>query len=94
MKIIALLASLGLAAFIASQLYRLNVQRSELQEKADKISAKVEALQRENEKLAVDIEYFSRSENLLKELKELFNYRKPGEKLIIIVPKKSEKPAP
>jgi len=33
-----------------------------------------------------DIEYFSNPKNLAKELKSKFNYKNPGEKLIIVVP--------
>ncbi|MEK9154693.1 MAG: septum formation initiator family protein [Patescibacteria group bacterium] len=50
------------------------------------LSAKAQFLTEENEKLGSEIEYFSRPENLEKELRSKFNYKKPGEKMIIVVP--------
>jgi len=68
------------------QIYSLYSQRLGLLGKADKVSAAHAALKAENEKLIADMDYFSKEANLLKEFKSLFNYRSPGEKMIIIVP--------
>lgn len=47
---------------------------------------KAEALAKENEDLQAQIEYYSKPENLEKELKSKFNYKKSEEKMMIIVP--------
>ncbi|PIR44300.1 hypothetical protein COV23_00415 [Candidatus Wolfebacteria bacterium CG10_big_fil_rev_8_21_14_0_10_31_9] len=47
---------------------------------------KAEALAKENEDLQAQIEYYSKPENLEKELKAKFNYKKAEEKMMIIVP--------
>ena len=47
-------------------------------------------LKNENAGLQADLIYFSESENLEKELRSRLNYKKSGEKLIIVVPPKSE----
>jgi len=41
-------------------------------------------LQSDNAKLKADLQYFAEPENLAKELKAKFDYKKPGEKLIKI----------
>ena len=86
MRIIISLAILALVVLIGFQLYRLNRQRIQLSERFSSISEQAELLEAENARLTADIEYFSDAKNLIKELKALFNYRKPGEKLFIIVP--------
>ena len=50
------------------------------------LSKKLETFQQENERLKAEIQYFSIPENLEKELRTKFNYRKPNEKMMIIVP--------
>lgn len=44
----------------------------------------------DSEKLKADLEYFLKPSNLEKELRSRFNYRKPDEKLIIIVPESQQ----
>lgn len=75
---------LGMAGF---QLYRLYNQKNELTAKLDSIEAEINKLTSENQDLQADILYFSDPENLAKDLKSKFDYKRPGEKLIIIVPK-------
>ena len=87
MKLIVSFVILVLVVLIGTQLYRLNNQRVELENRAEHVDSEVAALKSENQKLIADIEYFSNFQNLVKEFKTLFNYRNPGEKLIIIVPK-------
>jgi len=86
MRIVAFLVILILVVFFGFQVYRLNSQRLELDARASQADEQVRALEAENERLTADIEYFSDIRNLVKELKGLFNYRKPGEKLFIIIP--------
>jgi cell division protein FtsB len=47
-------------------------------------------LEKENEETDKEIKYFSNPDNLLKELRSKFNYRFPGEKFIIVVPKENQ----
>lgn len=44
-------------------------------------------LEEEHQKMQREVRYFSRVENLIKELRSRFNYRFPGETLIIVAPK-------
>jgi hypothetical protein len=51
--------------------------------------SEAQALARENERIEDDLDYYANTENLMKEFRSLFNYRKPGEELHIIVPRRS-----
>ena len=68
------------------QAYRLYTQKQELAVKSLKIGQQINFLEDENANLASDIEHFSDTRNLLKELQALFNYKRPDEKLFIVVP--------
>ncbi len=72
------------------QVYHLWVQHVELKSRVAKVSVQVDALERENTSLAAELEYFANPANLLKEFKKLFNYKEPGEKLYIVVPKEAQ----
>jgi cell division protein FtsL len=47
---------------------------------------KMEALSRENAELQSQIDYVSRKENMEKELRAKFNYKRPDERVMIITP--------
>ena len=87
MKFFLILFLLVVLAVSGLQVYRLFTQRAELSREINKIQAQASVLEVENEMLIKDINYFSRDENLAKELKSKFNYRAPDEKLIILVPR-------
>lgn len=70
-----------------AQLYFLN---GRLKVEFSLLSEKVENLKKENSLLQADLEYFKEPANLEKELRNRFNYKSPGEKMIIVVPPKSE----
>ncbi len=67
------------------QLYRYN---GELRENLSFLNGKFSQFTKDNSELRSDLEYFSEPENLEKELRSRFNYKNPGEKLIIVVPQK------
>ena len=70
------------------QLYQLYLQNKELRENFSALEDRVNGFNEENFRLQADLEYFSEPENLEKEIRSRFNYKKPGEKLIILVPPK------
>ena len=81
-------ASMLLLAVIGVQAYRLSSQKAELQGRATKLEAEAAVLERENEAIEADLEYYANIENLMKEFRSLFNYRLPEEEIHIIVPKR------
>ncbi len=82
---IVFLLILILAGF-SVELYLMVKERSQLVEKIGGLNNRLEALVKENINLRSEIEYFSHPENLEKELRSRFNYKKPDEKMLIIVP--------
>ena len=70
------------------QLYQLFSYHRELRFSASASDKKLQSFKQENFQLQADLEYFQEPENLVKELRSRFNYKKPGEKLIIVVPPK------
>jgi len=72
------------------QLYQLYSEYRELNNEHLIIDGEWSVLQKEQASLKADLDYFSESENLEKELRGRYNYKEPGEKLIIVVPTKEE----
>ncbi|MCL4406038.1 MAG: hypothetical protein M1586_01745 [Patescibacteria group bacterium] len=56
----------------------------------NELKVKAEGLRAENKELEAEVGYLSIPENLLKALRERFNYKFPGERSIIVVPKQGE----
>jgi len=86
MRLLKILIIAGLIGFAAWGGYDLERQNRRLEIKLNNLKIGSELLEKENRILEEDINYFSYADNLIKELKSLFNYRQPGEKMIIIVP--------
>jgi hypothetical protein len=47
---------------------------------------KLQAVQREHEALSRDADYYGNTANIEKELRGKFNYKSPGETMMVIVP--------
>lgn len=88
MKKLFSLAMLVILVLLSLQLYRLYKQRLEISRKLMDTENKLEEITKENGNLQADIEYFAKPENLAKELKSKYDYKRPGEKVTIIVPKR------
>jgi len=71
---------------ILTQIYLILKERYELKKELAGLNERLNLLVKENQTLKSEIEYFSNPENLEKELRSKFNYREPGEEMIIIVP--------
>lgn len=89
MSFLKISALIIVIAFLGWGLFNLDRQNRRLESKVDNLNANAETLEKENRTLKENIDYFGHPENLIKELKSLFNYRQPGEKLMIIIPKKN-----
>ncbi|MEK7590472.1 MAG: hypothetical protein AAB454_02050 [Patescibacteria group bacterium] len=84
-KIITIILS-GLFIVVVIQVYNLVREKIELKDKLSAVMTEAGKLETENGALLGDIEYFGNPKNLAKEIKAKFNYKNPGEKLIIVVP--------
>lgn len=87
MKRVAIIVLAIMLTLLGVQVYSLNSKRASLKGGLSKINGQIEMLEQENENLKSDLAYFSDTQNLIKELKSKFNYKRPGEKLIIVAPK-------
>ena len=86
MKALIYLVLLAVISLLSFQIYSLNKQRISLKNDLDKITKELTPLNEENKELIAEINYLENPDNLEKELRSRFNYVKPGEKLIIVVP--------
>ena len=76
--------AVAILGVMSVQLFRIIVDDDRVGANLDKARTEAQALKLENEQLQSDINYFSKPENLIKEFKAKFDYKKPGEKLIKI----------
>lgn len=90
MRVFVSIAFIIVFLAVGFQLYRVNAERVKFGHQAAATEKERADLERENEALRADIRYFGETRNLLKEFRSLFNYRAPGEKLIIVVPPEAE----
>ncbi len=84
MRLLLAVAALALFGFLSVQLFNLQRDNRELGARLESANIEIGELELENAKLQADIGYFADPENLAKELKARFDYKKPGEKLIKI----------
>lgn len=82
--VIIILGIILAAVFV--QMYFIFKERNRLSADLGNLNNRLQALTKENADLQSEIEYFSHPENLEKELREKFNYKQSGEKMIIVVP--------
>ena len=90
MKRIITIVLLLILSVLLYQVYQLYRYQGGLQKVFSDLSLRVAALRTESLNLQADLNYFKEPENLEKELRAKFNYKNPGEKLIIVVPPKTE----
>ena len=84
MKMVVWGIAVAILGVMSAQLFRIIVDDDRVGANLDKARTEAQALKLENEQLQSDINYFSKPENLIKEFKAKFDYKKPGEKLIKI----------
>ncbi len=77
----------GIAGFLTLGFFNLSAKKDELDKEIQKLIVDLNDLKKENAFLSSSLEYFKEPKNLLKELKSQFNYIESGEKLIIVVPR-------
>jgi cell division protein FtsB len=85
-KIVIIAALLLFVGLVIYEVAEFSHMRVALQSEFQATETKLEAAKNENAELSQELEYYSRPENLEKELRARFNYKKPGESMIIVVP--------
>ena len=85
-RLLKILIIVGLIGFAAWGGYNLERQNRQLKIKFNNLKTDSEILEKENQALNEDINYFGYADNLIKMFKSLFNYHQPDEKMMIIIP--------
>ncbi len=76
--------------FVGSQIHGIAIDYTDLVAKISVARTEAERIMGENEKLTERIQYLSKPENLIQEIKRKFNFRLPDERTIIVAPPKQE----
>lgn len=81
------------AAFliIANEGYGVYSEYRETESRRQALASEVEAIIAENNRLQKNLDSFSDPSVVIKELKTRFNYKLPGERVIIVAPKEKER---
>ncbi|MEK9179961.1 MAG: septum formation initiator family protein [Patescibacteria group bacterium] len=87
MKLISVIVLVGILVLLGTQIYSFWGRRSELKAEFGELQAKLDRSQADNAKFQAELDYYLNPANLEKELRARFNYKRPGEKLLIIVPR-------
>lgn len=87
MRIAAIIILTGIFGIFAFEVYTFLGKNGGLSEQYETVRAKLFAAKEESEKLKSDFAYFLQPGNLEKEFRARFNYKKNGEKMMIIVPR-------
>ena len=86
---LAVLAILGiLVVFLGVEVWYFSTQIRVRSGTATELRAELESVLDDRAELEADRDYYSDDENLEKELRGRFNYRAPGESMIILVPER------
>jgi cell division protein FtsB len=85
-RIVSIIILAMILTAVLIQVFLIFKERNQLKNKIDDLSGRLGVLLKENDELRKEIDYLSWPENLEKELRARFNYKKPGEKMMIIVP--------
>ena len=75
--------------FVGVRLYQFFGQEQSLNQNLSDIETRLTAAKLQEADLAAETQYLSNPANLEKEFRASFNYKKPGETMIIIVPNQS-----
>jgi len=89
LKIIGAVLLFILIIFIGTRIYGFAVQEGQLGGDLADIEARLTKAQTDAENLQAESAYLANPINLEKELRARFNYKKPGETMIIIVPQQA-----
>lgn len=78
--------------FALWQIYVFHGRRAEARARYEAVARELLDAREDNDRLKAELEYYSKPENLEKELRARFNYRDPGEKTLIFVPSSTSTP--
>ncbi len=72
---------------LGAQIYSFVLQTNKTEKDITELQNKLQQAKEDQNKFTADMNYYLNPENLKKELKGRFNYKEPGEKMLILVNK-------
>ncbi len=85
MRLFIMFILAGLLMFLVGQMWYFYERGEEANRQLKTVEAELEKSKHEQAALMADRDYYKNSANLEKELRARFNYRAPGETMIVIV---------
>jgi len=92
MKIAVVIFLTVILVFVGGRMYSFFVQERQLGADLAEIEARLTKAKYDEANLQAEVQYLASPINLEKELRARFNYKKPGETMIVIVPNQSSTP--
>ena len=89
MKIAGIIGLSILLVLVLGQVYTFFVQENQLSVSLADIENRLTKAKYDEENLKNEVQYLANPLNLEKELRARFNYKKPGETMIVIVPQQT-----
>jgi hypothetical protein len=86
MKYFAVIVLTIILVFLGIHVYSLFVEQRSLGQDLNDIETRLAGVKNDEADLQSDVQYLANPVNLGKELRSRFNYKKPGETMIVIVP--------
>jgi uncharacterized protein YfcZ (UPF0381/DUF406 family) len=87
MKLVVAIILSVLFVLLGVQIYKFWGEANMAMKEYSALEEKVNAAKEDNAKFQAELDYYKNPVNLEKELRARFNYKVPGEKMIIIVPR-------
>lgn len=84
MKVAILVILVVILIAVGWQVFSLAKDNKKVKDEFKKLANQLELVKKENDTLKEELDYYSKPENLVKELRARFNYKISDEKLIII----------
>lgn len=81
-----ILCCFGLFAFLGTQIYEFWIKARDQDVQYNLLREKFEKLTQANHDIKAKLDLYARPENLEKEMRLRFNYKKPDETMLILVP--------
>lgn len=78
---------LMLLLFLGAQIYSFLIQTDKAAKDFAELQGKLQQAKEDQNNFAAELNYYLNPENLKKEIKGRFNYKEPGEKVVILVNK-------
>jgi len=85
-KILMILILVALVSLIFTGVTKDYLEYKEEKKGVDELKAQIKDIVEENSGVNKEIDYYSDNQNLEKELKSRFNYKREGEEVLIIIP--------